>query len=409
MLMVQDGARLHYAVPVALKRAGILARMVTDWYTKPGSLNEWIGRAIGLISAAQGRRLRERHCAELDDVSIDTSIRQTFSHQRRHRYADRMAFYQHESRQAARRLLRRGFGEANAVMGFIRNAHPDIFEQARRRGMVTVGDQMIAPAVEELRQFKRQQERFGDWQPNVSSGGLERLIDVERRIWSLLDHVTCASPYVRDGLLEEGVEAERVSVLPYPIDTGAFEPVDRTGRKGPMTVGFVGTVNLRKGVPYFLEVARRCAGEAMRFVMVGPVQIERDVLDRHRGPVEVVGAVPRSKVRDYLRQFDVILFPSTCEGSAGALTEAMSMSLPIVTSPNSGTIIRDGVEGYIASYDDVESYAARLAELAGDAERRWAMGRAARLRAEQFNLDWYSGQLGDLFDRLFVEAKTGGG
>jgi hypothetical protein len=35
--VIQDGARLHYALPAALQRRGILGTVFTDWFVRPGS------------------------------------------------------------------------------------------------------------------------------------------------------------------------------------------------------------------------------------------------------------------------------------------------------------------------------------------------------------------------------------
>jgi len=78
--------------------------------------------------------------------------------------------------------------------------------------------------------------------------------------------------------------------------------------------------------------------------MVGPVHLRADVVARYRDVVQVVGPVPRAEVAGWLNRFDMLLFPTTCEGSAGSLMEAMAGGLPVVTSPNSGTVARDGVE-----------------------------------------------------------------
>ena len=35
--VIQDGARLHYALPLALQREGALDAAFTDWFVRPGS------------------------------------------------------------------------------------------------------------------------------------------------------------------------------------------------------------------------------------------------------------------------------------------------------------------------------------------------------------------------------------
>jgi glycosyltransferase involved in cell wall biosynthesis len=77
--------------------------------------------------------------------------------------------------------------------------------------------------------------------------------------------------------------------------------------------------------------------------------------------------------------------------------EAMASGLAVVTTPNSGSVIRDGVDGFVVRYDDVETMAQRVQALIDDPGLRAEMGRQAAARIAHFNLDWYATQLRDVF------------
>ena len=203
------------------------------------------------------------------------------------------------------------------------------------------------------------------------------------------------------------MEGGRISVLPYPLEARNYPYIDRRpgaagGRSAsdPVTVGFVGQVHLRKGAPYFMEVAKRLHGRGIRFVMVGPVYVESSAVARHKDFVDVVGAVPRSRVPDWLRQFDILLFPSTCEGCSSAVMEAMSTGLPVVASPNSGSVVRDGTDGFIRAYDQIDAMAEAVERLASNPSLRMEMGQSASRRAGEFSLDWYGRGLGGVLTEL---------
>jgi glycosyltransferase involved in cell wall biosynthesis len=295
-----------------------------------------------------------------------------------------------------------GFGRANGLFGYVRNIDTDLCPAARSAGLKVVVDQIIAPYEIERAEAAKQHERFPDWGGELSDGSGEALVATEHRTWELADRVTCASDYVRDGLVACGVPAGKVVVEPYPFDSRSIPPVDRRGRSGPVTVGFVGSVGARKGVPYLLQLARRFDPEKVRFVVVGPPAVRPDVLERHRGPAEIVGPVPRSGVAAWLERFDVFLLPSTCEGSAGVVAEAMASGLPVVVSPNTGAPITPGVEGFVAAYDDLDGLDQHIRQLVADADRRHAMGEAGRRRIEQHHLDHYGRRLAGVFGELLA-------
>jgi len=300
----------------------------------------------------------------------------------------------------SRFILKTGLGDANTLMGFVRRLDPALLAEVRRRGLKTVGDQMIAPAMIEEEESTAQQDRWPGWQKPSTAHRF--VIDYEARTWEHLDHLTCASDYVRNGLIRCGVEPGQISVLPYPIDSKEFDFVDRTARSAPLTVGFVGSVNLRKGAPYFVEAAKHFDPEKVRFVMVGPVQLDRPALAKQLHAVELVGSVPRSEVKRWLQKFDLFFFPSTCEGSAGSVMEAMASGLPVITTPNSGSVVRDGIDGYVVNYNDQASMVARLGELIDDADRRSRFAQSARQRVEQFNVDGYANQIAGVLTRVMT-------
>jgi glycosyltransferase involved in cell wall biosynthesis len=138
--------------------------------------------------------------------------------------------------------------------------------------------------------------------------------------------------------------------------------------------------------------------------MIGGIELFDKAVAAHRGSVELLGGKSRQEAAELMREMDVFYFPSTCEGSAGSVMEAMMAGLPIVCSPNSGSVVRDGVDGFIVPYHDTEQAAERLAQLANDTELRISMGRAARARAASFDVEHYSRGWVQILNRLLTPA-----
>ncbi|OAI50978.1 hypothetical protein AYO44_05310 [Planctomycetaceae bacterium SCGC AG-212-F19] len=403
--MVQDGARLHYAVPLALQRAGVLQAMFTDWFLSDRRLEQRIGEWCRWVYPGWGNKLADRSCAELRVQRVNRNPWLLLSKS--------VARFSHRSAEEhfawlsalhARWIVHRGLGPANAVFGFIRNIHPRLLAACRARGLTTVADQMSAPAAVQREELARQIKRWPDWQSGTHAIDFDTAAEFECRTWERLDHVTCASEYVRAGLIAQGVKPVNISVLPYPIDMEPIPTIVRPAQRHPVTVGFLGRVELWKGAPYFREVASRVNLPGVRFVMIGPVHVPPAVQARLKDRVELVGPVPRSEVMRRLAQFDIFFFPSTCEGSAGAVMEAMASGLPVVTTPNSGTLVRDGIEGFVRAADDTAGLADAVHRLVDDPALRRAMGDAARHRASAQDIQGYGRELVALFQRL-LEGK----
>jgi glycosyltransferase involved in cell wall biosynthesis len=392
--VVQDGARLHYAVPLAFQRAGALGVMFNEWFIPRGSAADKLRSILTRLPLSRLRPMLERCCDEIPPAAARTNLSLAIQLRLvRRRYTNVELYYRHCSASVAKWVQKTGLSGANVLFGFVRNIDPDLCRWAQERGVLTVGDQIIAPAAVESAEAKLQNERYPDWEPPNQDMDYNAVIEVEQKTWRHLDCVTCASPYVRDGLQAQGVPGDRIHVIPYPLDIREYTvPVRQSGR-GPILVGFVGAVGLRKGSPYFIEVAKRFTGANIKFVMVGPIQLRERIVQSAAPYVEFAGRVPRSQVRQWLQRFDIFLFPSTCEGSAGAAMEAMASGLPVVASPNSGTPVRDGIDGFIRPYRDVDALAECVQRLASDESLRREMGQSARRQVETLNLDSYAQRL----------------
>ena len=87
-----------------------------------------------------------------------------------------------------------------------------------------------------------------------------------------------------------------------------------------------------------------------------------------------------------MAEADVFVFPSLFEGSAVVTYEALACGLPSVVTPNAGSVVRDGVEGFVVPPRDVEALAGRMERLGLDPDLRAEMAARARVRALEF--DW---------------------
>ncbi len=245
--MIQDGARLRYTVPLAMQRAGILERVFIDWFVREGSLEEKIAGIGKKFRPQLGRKMAERTSPELDASRVLRNPAMALRLKlRMNKFAKSEDAYIWASRETAKWIIRKGFGQANILHGFIRNAAPEAYRAAKAAGLRTSGDQIIAPLEVEMAEMKRQVQRWPGWSAREGIDLHQEYLDFERQTWESLDGITCASDYVREGLISVGVAAERITVAPYPWQGPEGPPIERTKKSGPLLIGFVGAVGLRK-------------------------------------------------------------------------------------------------------------------------------------------------------------------
>jgi glycosyltransferase involved in cell wall biosynthesis len=90
---------------------------------------------------------------------------------------------------------------------------------------------------------------------------------------------------------------------------------------------------------------------------------------------------------------DVFLLPSICEGSATGCYEALAAGLPVITTENAGSVVRDGIEGFIVPIRNASAIVERLESLQRHREVLESMSRAALERAREFTVERYGERL----------------
>jgi glycosyltransferase involved in cell wall biosynthesis len=301
--------------------------------------------------------------------------------------ADLTAAYLWAGRQFCQRILRDGLGDVGGVFTF-NSAGLELLRHARARGLRAVMEQTIAPRRVEQRLLAEEHERFPDWEGQAPADpNLAEYCEREQAEWTEAEQILCGSEFVSRNLQACGVPAEKCVVVPYGVDA-RFAVPERPRHGGPLRVLTVGAVGLRKGSPYILEAARQLKGEAV-FRMVGSASVSEKVREELHHDVDLTGPVPRSEILTHYAWADVFLLPSICEGSATVTYEALSCGLPVVCTPNAGSVVRDGTDGYVVPVRDVDALVDRLRLLRQDPEQREAMARHARERGAEFNLARY--------------------
>lgn len=142
----------------------------------------------------------------------------------------------------------------------------------------------------------------------------------------------------RRSFLQAGIRADRLFECPLWVDSGLWfpEPGHREVAGQKLRVLFVGSINLRKGVPFLLEAA--CIlGDAVELTLVGTVAGEIEALLRgYQGPLQIVAPQTKAALRATFSEHDVLVLPSIADSFGFVGLEAMACGLPVVVTENCG-------------------------------------------------------------------------
>ncbi len=388
------GARRHYAVPRILHQAGLLNRFFTDicaakgWPRLLRHLPEKV-RAGGLerLAGRVPHGVPRRQITTFPLLGLRYAYR-TASARTASESTETNLWAGHAFNE---RVVRHGLNGARGVYAF-NSAGLELLRHGRARGLCTVLDQTSPPKAVRRRILTEAHGRHPSWEAPPSDDAFAAAhAEREQAEWEAADVIVCGSPFVQEKIGEQGGPAERCAVV--PMGAPAWFRVDERRRHGgPLRVLTAGKVCLLKGSPYVLEAARRL-GDAAAFRMVGSLSCSAEAQAALRQHIDVRGAVPRSEMVSHYAWADVFLLPTLCEGSANVCYEALACGLPVVTTPNAGSIVRDGVEGFVVPPHDAEAVVEALGRLASDTDLREGMMQNARERSALGSQEAYAGRL----------------
>ena len=82
---------------------------------------------------------------------------------------------------------------------------------------------------------------------------------------------------------------------------------------------------------------------------------------------------------------DVLVFPTLSDGVGLVQLEAMSLGLPVISTPHCGDVVRDGVDGFRITARDPLAINASLNTLMDGQGQLSGMSHAALIRAREFD------------------------
>jgi glycosyltransferase involved in cell wall biosynthesis len=203
-----------------------------------------------------------------------------------------------------------------------------------------------------------------------------------RGLYSRVDHFVSPSAFLRDRVVDGGLPADRVSVLPNPV---VAAPSPRGRPTGPPVVVYASRLVAEKGVDCLLDASRSFAA-GTRLRMIGSGRMASQVRARvaaERLPVDVQGPLPPTDVAEHLREAAVAVLPALWwENCPMAILEAAALGVPVVASDVGGIpeLVTNGRTGLLVPPGDPDALAGAVNRLVDHPESAARMGREAWAR-----------------------------
>ncbi len=215
---------------------------------------------------------------------------------------------------------------------------------------------------------------------------------LERWTWRSATRVLPVTRVLADILVENGVDAGRITVIPNGIDLARFPPRPPRTDTGIVTLGFVGFVRAWHGLDRVIEgLAAGTPNARLVIVGEGPVIGELKALAGDLGIADRVvftGLVQPQDVAAIVATFDIALQPSvTPYASPLKIFDYMAASCAIVApdQPNIREILTHAETALLFAPGQMQQAVAQLIE---NADLRATLGRNARADLERNDYTW---------------------
>lgn len=278
-------------------------------------------------------------------------------------------------------------------------------EKARSEGMKIVVDHSIAHPAFMRRQlegeYKRNQVAFdlGDDNPFWQSV----LNDCTKADFLLVN-----SDFVKDTFVEQGFDSAKIKVIYLGVRSDFNDLKQSYALHSKVKLLFTGSFGFRKGGEYLLKamLLLEQRGVECELIVVGGCSEKSVLLGKYQPKnVQFVGVVPQDDLKTFLKDSDIYVFPSLCEGCAQSGMEALTAGLPVITTYESGLPIEDGVNGLIINSKDENAIVEAVIKLINDNQLRESIGHTAMQRMKMYTWETYASKVVELYHQMLNYAK----
>jgi len=224
------------------------------------------------------------------------------------------------------------------------------------------------------------------------------------------------SQFVKDTFIKRGWNPQLIHVVYIGVDDGFLKEIppnkERNNNEVTFQLLFAGSFEKRKGAEVLMEALRLLKDKDWKLKIVGGIspdikrRFHNDLMDVR---ISHLGCLSRRDLAAEMVEADGFVFPSLAEGSARVVFEALACGCYVITTPNSGSIVENGVHGRLVPAGDAGALASAIRDtMALPRERLRETGRnnSQNVR-ERYRQSQYGDKLLALYQELLkVKGQT---
>jgi hypothetical protein len=221
----------------------------------------------------------------------------------------------------------------------------------------------------------------------------------------LADHCVVASTFTRKTLIDNGIKPNKITVIPYGVDSSRFPNKLKYSKKnGSIKIAFVGQMIQRKGLYYLLEAVKMLRTKNVELTLIGRGVVDLELINNYKSDINLNIKINLShnELVNELHSHDMLFFPSLIEGFGHVILEAMSAGLPVLCTQNTAgpDLFITGREGVIVPIRDAEAIAEQIEYFIRNKSELEEMGLAAAATARVYTWQKFRDEIAKFYYNL---------
>lgn len=345
----QIGSREHYAIPKAIERLGQLRKFYTDIWIPPT-----YNLPLQLLGSA-GTALNNRYDAAIATSTqsignLNSIIKETIfkdSNDYKH-YCSYGSFFADR----VNKYLKKEIKDFDFYFSY-NTAALESFYYLKNEGKILILDQ-IDPGKIEREIVRIENDKFPGWAIDQYHNAPDFYYERIEEEWENANYIIVNSQWSKRALIEQGVPFNKIKIIPLCYEPNFKKKIEKANNT-TLTVLYAANVILRKGIQYLIESANQLKEYNIKFLIAGPINISKSVINNAPSNMVFLGKVERNALHNYYLSADLYVLPTLSDGFAITQLEAMSHSLPVITTERCGEVVSNEIDGYIIEPYSAES------------------------------------------------------
>lgn len=165
---------------------------------------------------------------------------------------------------------------------------------------------------------------------------------------NLADKIVVSSSYIKDSLLKYGFPEKKIKIIPYGFPHISLKNYTYDGQR-KLKVLFAGGMSQIKGLSYMFKAIDFFQDKVILTLVGSITDRNNQELQTQINKYRYLGTLSHERLLYEMRENDVFLFPSLCDGFGLVITESMSQGTPVIASKNSAgrDLIKNNYNGWL--------------------------------------------------------------